>query len=125
MADDQLLLNDGDGNDIFVYTGGRAPRDVIRARIDESIDTIPHRAFWSCKQLIEVEGHNKLKKIEGYAFSNCPSLRRMSNVNSVIEIEPHAFQFCFALSELDIFDKLEIIGEWAFSWCKSLVSVSM
>ena len=82
MADD----NNGD-DDVFVYTGGRAPHDVRRAKIDESIDTIPREAFYRCAQLIEVEGHNKLKKIERSAFRSCHSLRRLTKMNSVIEIE--------------------------------------
>ena len=46
MADNhQLLLLDdvGDGDDVFVYTGGdqEVPGDVKQVRIAESIDTIP------------------------------------------------------------------------------------
>jgi hypothetical protein len=52
--------NDDGGDDIFVYTGGQAPHDVKRAKIDESLDTIPRDAFNGCRQLIEVEGHDKL-----------------------------------------------------------------
>ena len=46
-----------DDDDIFVYTGGgqRVPRDVKRAKIDESVDTILARAFYNCEQLIEVD----------------------------------------------------------------------
>ena len=75
MADNQLLNNDGvDGGDIiFVYTGGEqeVPRDVRRVRIAENIDTIPARTFEECRQLIEVEGHNQLTKIEQWAFFCC------------------------------------------------------
>ena len=65
MAEDgnnQLLLggnnDDSGGDDIFVYTGGDqlVPRNVKRAKIDESVDTVPHGTFADCEQLIEVEG---------------------------------------------------------------------
>jgi hypothetical protein len=121
MAD--ALLN-GDGDDIFVYTGGRAPRDVRRAKIDESIDTIPTIAFADCRQLIEVEGHDKLKKIIAGAFLRCRSLRRLSNMTGVKEIEGDAFLGCHALSDVD-FGKLEIIGNGAFCFCKSLRSINL
>jgi hypothetical protein len=129
MADARLFGNDGEGDDIFVYTGGRAPFHVRRAKIDESIDTIPQQAFANCEQLIEVEGHKKLKKIGGGtfyegAFYMCTSLRRVMKMNGVIEIEDHAFYGCNALSELE-FDKLEIIGEGAFAICKSLRSINL
>jgi hypothetical protein len=119
MAD--ALLN-GDG--IFVYTGGRAPRDVRRAKIDESIDTIPANAFRDCEQLIEVEGHDKLKKIIAGAFQCCYSLKWLRNMTGVIEIEKHAFFGCHALSDLD-FDKVEIIGYGAFMYCRSLRSTNL
>ena len=130
MADNLLLNNDGvgvDGDvDIFVYTGGeqQVPRDVKRVRIAENIDTIPERTFQRCRQLIEVEGHNELKKIEEYAFAECPCLRRVTKMQGVIEIEAYAFRDCDALSELE-FDKLEIIGSYAFGNCNSLRSINM
>jgi hypothetical protein len=120
MADNQLLNDDevGGGDDIFVYTGGEqeVPRDVKRVRIAENIDTIPAWLFSTCYQLIEVEGHKKIKKIEQYAFYNCTSLRRVTKMRGVIEIEHWAFHTCPALSELE-FDKLEIIGPSAFRKC--------
>jgi hypothetical protein len=124
MAD--ALLNggdDGDGNIIFVYTGGRAPHDVRRVRICESIDTIPAYAFKDC-QLIEVEGHKKLKKIEEGAFFRCRRLRRLMKMNGVEEIERDAFLGCHVLSDLE-FGKLVIIGGGAFFNCRSLRSISM
>ena len=76
MADDQLLNGDVGDDDVFVYTGGeqRVPDDVRRLRIAENVDTIPAGVCIECRQLIEVEGHNNLKKIKEYAFSKCPSL---------------------------------------------------
>ena len=130
MADNNQLLNNNNGvggdDDVFVYTGGeqQVPRDVKRVRIAENIDTIPESIFEHCAQLIEVEGHNKLNKIEEWAFNNCPSLRRVTNMTGVIEIEKFAFQNCSALSEIE-FGKLEIIGSGAFAYCRSFRSISM
>jgi hypothetical protein len=122
MADDQLLADD----DIFVYTGGEqeVPRDVRRAKIDESIDTILAEAFADCGHLIEVEGHNKLKKIERSAFNDCYSLRWLTKMTGVTEIEGWAFFGCEALSYSE-FDKLEIIGYAAFAYCDSLRSLNL
>jgi hypothetical protein len=132
MADNQLVNdNNGGGNgegddDSFVYTGGEqeVPDDVRRVRIAENIDTIPARTFYNCRQLIEVECHNKLKKVEEIAFYNCPRLRRVTKMTGLIEIEENAFSGCNALSELE-FDKLEIIGNYAFFCCESLRSINM
>ncbi len=97
MAD--ILLNGGGDDDvgnIFVYTGGEqeVPRDVRRAKIDESIDTIPADAFRGCEQLTELEGHDRLKKIEEYAFNHCRSLRRLMKMNGVKEVGGNAFSQC-------------------------------
>jgi hypothetical protein len=118
VADNQLLNdNNNDGvegggdDDVFVYTGGEqeVPLDVRRLRIAENVDTIPARTFEDCWQLIEVEGHNKLKKIEQDAFYNCPRLRSVRSMTGLIEIKQHTLSDCSALSELE-FDKLEING---------------
>ncbi len=124
-----MLNNDGvgvGGDDIFVYTGGdqEVPRDVKRVRIAENVDTIFAETFRDCEQLIEVEGHTKIKKIERDAFHNCPSLRRVTKMTGLKEIEKHAFSCCSALSDID-FDKLEFIGDYAFCYCKSLESIHM
>jgi hypothetical protein len=133
MADNQLFHdnNGGDGvggdEDIFVYTGGeqRVPRDVKRVRIAENVDTIPANTFEGCEHLIEVEGHNRLKKVEEYVFHSCYRLRRVTKMAGVIEIGNGAFEYCHPLSEID-FDKLEIIGNHALYYCeKSLESVNM
>ncbi len=117
--------DDGDDDDIFVYTGRElVPRDVRRAKIDGSVDSIPDGAFTDCRQLIEVVGHNKLKKVEEYAFSHCRSLRRLTKMNGVKEIERNAFFGCHALSDLDDFVKLEIIEHHAFNRC-SLKFINM
>jgi hypothetical protein len=123
MMADQLLNND---DDIFVYMGGEqeVPRNVKRAKIDESIDTIPRQAFQDCQQLIELEGHDKLKKIEVGAFNRCRRLRWVIKMNGVVDIEAHAFYGCQDLSDLE-FDKLEIIELAAFAHCKSLRSINM
>ena len=126
MSDNHQEAVDVGGGDIFVYTGGEqeVPRDVKRLRIAENIGTIPQGAFRDCEQLIEVEGHNKLEKIEADGFNNCTSLRWLTKMNGVIEIEGHAFFRCDALLDLD-FDKLEIIGVQAFGYCRSLRFINL
>jgi hypothetical protein len=132
MADNQLLNDNdngdggvGDDGDIFVYVGGeqQVPRDVKRVRIAENIDIILEGRFDGCEQLIEVEGHNKLKIIKEYAFYGCYSLRSATKMQGLIEIEACAFYNCYALSEME-FDKLEIIDNLAFCG-SSLRSINM
>jgi hypothetical protein len=130
MADNQLL-NDNDDevadDDIFVYVGGeqRVPRDVKRVQIAENVDTILAQTFQHCEQLREVEGHNRLKRIERLAFYRCRRLRSVTKMTGLIEIEESAFNSCWALSELTELDKLGIIGYNSFGFCKSLTSINL
>ena len=124
MANNHQELVDVGDNDIFVYTGGEVPHDVKRAKIDESIDTIPRDAFQDCEQLTEVEGHSKLKKIKDDAFYRCRRWKRLMKMSGVKEIERWAFYGCNDLSDFE-FDKLEVIGYGTFNGCKSLSSINL
>ena len=117
MADNQILNDnedDGGDDDIFVYI------HVERVRIAENVDTIPEWTFEHCQQLIEVVGHNKLRKVEQFAFHGCTSLKKVKNMQGLLD----AFLRCHTLDELE-FGKLEIIGLSAFKNCKSLRSFNM
>ena len=108
--------NDGDGN-IFVYRGGRAPQHVTHVLIDTSIDEIEDNAFEDCRQLLQVDTHNGLRKIGRRAFYLCHSLPRI-NLKSVVEIEECAFYSCVNLKDVEFGDRLEtIIGYNAFANC--------
>ncbi len=122
MEGDQLV-----DDDVFVYTGRgqRVPRDVKRARIAENIDTIPFEAFFDRRQLTELVGHNKIKKICSGAFYNCLQLRRVMNMAGVIEIGDQAFHNCLRMKVLETGDKLEIIGHEVFHSCKALRAINI
>lgn len=65
--------NGGSGDIIFLYTGGRAPNNVIIAQIDPSIVHIPDEAFSDCKELEYVVFHDGVS-IGNRAFDDCSSL---------------------------------------------------
>ena len=115
-----------DGGDIFVYAGGEqeVPRNVTRVRIDRSVKIIPERAFHFRQNLLSVETHDDLEKIERDAFLYCISLRRIK-LPGVRIVERGAFCNCYDLSDVEFGDKLETI-EWnAFGGCQSLQKIKM
>ena len=61
--------------DIFVYTGGRAPQQVVNAIVDESVEEIDDDAFNNNRNLKSVVCHDGLLKVGTCAFNNCISLR--------------------------------------------------
>jgi hypothetical protein len=66
--------NDGSGDIIFLYSGGRAPSNVIIAHIDPAIVHISNEAFSDCKELEYVVFHDGIMSIGNVAFDNCFSL---------------------------------------------------
>jgi len=66
--------------DIFVFTGRYfqeqfVPTDVTHVRIDRSVKILPMDALIDCDQLVSVETHDEIEKIEEQAFYDCRSLR--------------------------------------------------
>jgi len=123
MAEQQA---EEDNMNIFVYFGGEqeVPFDVTHVRIDRSVRIIPSMAFQFRKNLLSVETHDDLEKIEGWAFLFCTSLRGIK-LPGVRIVERLAFFNCEALSDVEFGDKLETIGESAFGGCFHLSDVEL
>eukprot|EP00984_Skeletonema_dohrnii_P014907 scaffold6369_cov77-Skeletonema_dohrnii-CCMP3373.AAC.4 len=115
--------NEGGGGhrDIFVYMGGEqvVPEDVTHVRIDKSVEVIEDFAFNGCEYLVQVETHDRIRKIGWRAFNGCISLR-IIDLRSVVEIGMQAFEGCENLTDVKFGDKLETIGKGAFDECISL-----
>ncbi len=63
-----------DSGGIFLYTGGRAPPDIVIACIDQTISNIPESAFSGCKSLEYVTLHDGVMTVGSGAFDDCQSL---------------------------------------------------
>ncbi|KAK1738543.1 leucine-rich repeat domain-containing protein [Skeletonema marinoi] len=113
------MADHADGNDIFVYRGGRAPRHVTHVRIDKSVEVIEEHVFDGYEDLVQVETHDGIRKVEASAFYGCKLLRGI-NLKSAVEISDHAFYCCGNLESVEFGDKLETIGRSAFGLCSSL-----
>eukprot|EP00985_Skeletonema_marinoi_P003271 scaffold1368_cov72-Skeletonema_marinoi.AAC.3 len=119
-------MADGGGDNIFIYMGGEqvVPRDVKHVIIDRSVKIIPERAFYGRKQLVSVETHEEVERMERDAFHGCISLRKIKLLG-VREVERAAFFSCRALTDVEFGDELEIIRESAFRYCDSLQKIKI
>ena len=117
MADH--AVDEYDGDDVFIYRGGRAPQHVTHVLIDKSADEIEDHAFRDCEHLVKVDTHDGLRRVGMYAFYCCKSLRRI-NLNSVFEIDICAFYNCGSLEYVEFGYRLETIWKHAFNGCFSL-----
>ncbi len=110
--------DDGGGDDIFVYRGGRAPQHITHVVIDKSVDVIEKHAFDNCVNLANVETHDGITKVGLGAFYECTSLKRI-DLKFVVEIDKAAFFGCENLEFVEG-DKLEWVAKGAFGDCSSL-----
>ncbi len=117
------MANHEVGNDIFVYTGGQAPRNVVNAIIDESVEEIDDDAFSYNEHLKSVVCHDGVLKVGFGAFTSCSSLQRVK-MPGVKIIEDGAFFDCRSLVDVEL-DKLETIGSHALDECTSLQRVKL
>ena len=97
---------DVDGRSIFLYNGGRAPRDIVNACIDKSINALTDGAFYDCKALENVELHDGVMTIERSAFHGCSSLRRILMPSNKV-FDGLSFQLT-----VDSFEKEMDIQQW-------------
>jgi hypothetical protein len=111
------------GDDIFVYTGGRAPQHVVNAIIDESVEEIDNNAFNNNPNLRSVVCHDRVLKVAKWAFGYCCSLQRVK-MPGVKLIGDGAFHGCERLTHVEL-DKLESVGERALMDCKSLQRIKL
>jgi len=119
----KIMADHAAGDDLFVYTGGRAPQHVVNAIIDESVDKIDDDAFRNNRNLKSVVCHDGVLKVGGLAFYNCRSLHRVK-MPGVKIIEEGAFYDCNSLVDVDL-DKLETVGAGAFEACTSLKRIKL
>ncbi len=111
--------NDNFDGDIFIYRGGRAPQHVTHVLIDKSVDEIEDNALNNCRDLVQVDTHDDIRKVGRRAFDRCNSLKRI-NLKSAVEIGYEAFYHCDNLESVEFGDRLETIRNRAFCWCTSL-----
>ena len=98
--------------------------------LNESIITIPNRAFCNCGALKEIKFvHDKdddyiIRLIDKEAFADCHKLEHF-NFYNVVEIADRAFSNCSSLAELKGYIGLHSIGKRAFYKCSSLKDVNL
>jgi len=107
----------------FIYRGVPPPRDITRARVHPSIDTIAAGAFAGCENLTDVEVHEGVRKIELNAFNGCKSLTGL-NFQRITIIETQAFAFCTSIRRIKL-PAVITIGQFAFTRCRNLIDVEI
>lgn len=127
-----IMTTEANNNNTFLYTEGViVPPDVVRIRIDPSVDVIPGEAFKNCQKFEEVILYEGLIEIGRCAFFRCPSLKHINIPSTVEKIGEYAFvnpdvtfKGCL-LEKVELSEGLLEIGNGAFRECASLRHISI
>ena len=108
--------------ELITYPAGKSDKNYT---IPNSVTTINHSAFRSCKNLTSVTIPDKSITIEIGVFSNCSGLTSVTIPNSVTFIGWSAFSFCENLKDITIPDGITSILSGTFYHCTSLKNISI
>ena len=86
---------------------------------------IGQKAFFSCKELIQVILPKLLVRIDDFAFMGCEALPNIKIPDDVVFIGRRAFRFCTNLSNVILPSGLKEIGDEAFSFCSKLTTINI
>jgi hypothetical protein len=106
--------------EVFVYTGAggeRVPDNVVHARVDPSVTSIPAYAFIRRKKLAEVELCEGVVEIGQSSFEYCGhSITKIDIPTSLRRINHWAFAGSLRCP-IHLHDGIESIGQYAFASC--------
>jgi hypothetical protein len=118
----KYILKDNKIPDGMFYRDGGAVR-VTSVRMSNSINEIGEYAFYSCRELIDIEIREGITSIGNQAFYECYGLSSITIPNSVTSIGWGAFQSCSGLTNVTIGNGVTTIGEFIFDNCSNLNSI--
>jgi len=121
------------------------PKGLTSYEIPYGVEALGEKAFYDCKNLINITIPNSVTSIGDNAFGQCVNLASIAIPISVTSIKRSAFYFCTSLTSVtipnkvtsiesifycctgltDVFipDSVKHIGENAFGGCKNLTNV--
>jgi hypothetical protein len=125
-ADDDANPTADDNNETtFVYTeGADVPNDVVRLRVDPSVEVISPEACMGRKKIIEVIVPEGNLRVIGYrAFAHCTALKGVLYLPSTLKtMQQGAFECCKSLTEVIFRGSKRIpINDVAFGGCTALL----
>lgn len=93
--------------------------------IPDSVTEIGASAFHFCMSLTSVTIPDSVTEIGEGVFCDCHSLSSIVIPNSISEIKNNTFCYCFSLRSIEIPNSVTELGDWAFASCKILDPVTI
>ncbi len=98
-------------------------KNIVDVKISMGTMIIGLEAFMYCDNLANITLPNGLTTIGNGAFQECKNLKSITIPNSVTNIGNYAFNGCSGLANIEIPNSVTSIGNGTFSGCSSLTSV--
>ena len=102
--------------DITKYDGTSTTLIIPSLINNKEVSSIGYRAFYGCKNLINIVIPNGVKTIGNEAFFDCTKLNRVTIPNTVKTIGTEAFYNCSSLKTVTIPESVVSIGDHAFGY---------
>ena len=100
-----------------------ADSSIQSVKIGSGLTTISNYAFYSCKNLTEINLPKSLTSIGNSAFQNCSSLTSIKLPSKITRIENNTFYGCSSMTTAELPEALKSIGEYAFYGCEALEGI--
>lgn len=97
----------------------------IEYTVPDTVTTIAHAAFASCKNLTKINLPKGLELIDACAFDGCTNVKNMIIPEKVGVIEAYAFTDCNSLENIKLPSNLTCISNYAFCNCNSLTKIDI
>lgn len=94
-------------------------------KIPDSVTHIGKQAFYSCRDLIDVNFGNGVTYIGQEAFAYCKALKNIIIPDNVINIGSWAFAICDGLKSVKLPSGITSISEYAFYKCYNLTEITI
>ena len=102
-----------------------ADSSIQSVKIGSGLTTISNYAFYSCKNLTEINLPKSLTSIGNSAFRDCINLGTIDFPESLIEINGYAFYGCNGLTDIKLPTKITRIENYTFYGCSSMTTAEL
>ena len=100
-------------------------KNIVDVKISMGTKIIGLEAFMHCDNLANITLPNGLTTMGNGAFQECKNLKSITIPNSVTSIGNYTFNGCSGLTSIEIPNSITSIGESAFYRCSNLASITL
>lgn len=111
-------------NTLCINENAFCDSNIKKIEFNDNITEIKNKAFFRCRELLEIKLPENLKSIGEATFSDCKKMHTVEFKNNVESIGPRAFSQCFNIEKIDLSKtKVLMLEELTFFSCYKLKEI--